>query len=63
MVWEVKTKDMPNTVQKVQLVVDKRPTAMNESVEMLKCDERLPSSPGYESSDDHMELGMDCASL
>ncbi|XP_044136131.1 HMG box-containing protein 1 [Bufo gargarizans] len=56
MVWEVKTKDMPNTVQKVQLVMDKRPTAMDESLEVLKCDERLPSSPGYESSDDHMEL-------
>ncbi|XP_077328560.1 HMG box-containing protein 1 [Lithobates pipiens] len=56
MVWEVKTKDMSNTVQKVQLVMDKRPTTMTESVEMLKCDERLPSSPGYESSDDHMEL-------
>ncbi|PIO38253.1 hypothetical protein AB205_0178190 [Aquarana catesbeiana] len=56
MVWEVKTKDMSNTVQKVQLVMDKRPTTITESVEMLKCDERLPSSPGYESSDDHMEL-------
>ncbi|XP_068132381.1 HMG box-containing protein 1 isoform X1 [Hyperolius riggenbachi] len=56
MVWEVKTKDMPSTVQKVQLVMDNRTSTMNESVEMLKCEEHLPSSPGYESSDDHMEL-------
>ncbi|XP_063304163.1 HMG box-containing protein 1 [Pelobates fuscus] len=56
MVWEVKTKDMPNAVQKVQLVMEKRSTVINDSLEMLKCNERIPSSPGYESSDDHMEL-------
>ncbi|XP_053319176.1 HMG box-containing protein 1 isoform X2 [Spea bombifrons] len=56
MVWEVKTKDMPNAVQKVQLMMDQRSTVMNESLEMLKCNEHLPSSPGYDSSDDHMEL-------
>ncbi|KAM9312505.1 HMG box-containing protein 1 [Gastrophryne carolinensis] len=55
MVWEVKT-EMPNTVQKVQLVMEKRLSSASESVDILTCDERLPSSPGYESSDDHMEL-------
>ncbi|XP_075455829.1 HMG box-containing protein 1 [Ascaphus truei] len=56
MVWEVKRKGMPNAVQKVQLVMDNRSSGMNESLEMLKCNEHLPSSHGYESSDDHMEL-------
>ncbi|KAG8439927.1 hypothetical protein GDO86_005915 [Hymenochirus boettgeri] len=56
MVWEVKTKDMTNSVQKIQLVMDNRSIGINESFEMLKCNERIPSSPGYESSDDHMEL-------
>eukprot|EP00079_Xenopus_tropicalis_P033768 XP_017947539.1 PREDICTED: HMG box-containing protein 1 isoform X1 [Xenopus tropicalis] len=56
MVWEVKANDMPNAVQKVQLVMDNRHTGISESLEMLKCNEHIPSSPGYESSDDHMEL-------
>nr|XP_006006054.2 PREDICTED: HMG box-containing protein 1 isoform X2 [Latimeria chalumnae] len=55
MVWELKTKQMPNTVQKVQLVVEKRASGMDESFEMLKCNEDLPSSPGYASSDNRME--------
>ncbi|NWX83964.1 HBP1 protein, partial [Nothoprocta ornata] len=56
MVWEVKTNQMPNAVQKLLLVVDKRTSGMNESLELLKCNENLPSSPGYASSDEHMEL-------
>ncbi|XP_065599675.1 HMG box-containing protein 1 isoform X1 [Cyrtonyx montezumae] len=56
MVWEVKTNQMPNAVQKLLLVVDKRPSGMNESLELLKCNENLPSSPGYASCDEHMEL-------
>jgi len=57
MVWEVKTNQMPNAVQKLLLVVDKRTSGMNESLELLKCNENLPSSPGYASCDEHMELG------
>lgn len=57
MVWEVKTNQMPNAVQKLLLVVDKRTSGMNESLELLKCNENLPSSPGYASGDEHMELG------
>lgn len=56
MVWEVKTDEIPCLVQKVQLLVDKTSSGINRSIEMLKCSENLPSSPGYESSDDHMEL-------
>ncbi|NXK58901.1 HBP1 protein, partial [Sylvietta virens] len=56
MVWEVKTNEMPNAVQKLLLVVDKRTSGMNESLELLKCNENLPSSPGYASCDEHMEL-------
>ncbi|XP_029471188.1 HMG box-containing protein 1 isoform X2 [Rhinatrema bivittatum] len=56
MVWEVKRNDMPGAVQKVQLVMDKRTSEMSESLEMLKCNEKLPSSPGYLSCDEHMEL-------
>lgn len=59
MVWEVKTNQMPSTVQKVLLVVDKRMNerGMNEALDLLKCNENIPSSPGYASSDEHMELG------
>lgn len=57
MVWEVKTNQMPNAVQKLLLVVDKRTSGMNDSLELLKCNENLPSSPGYASCDEHMELG------
>ncbi|KAL8202178.1 UNVERIFIED_CONTAM: HMG box-containing protein 1 [Gekko kuhli] len=56
MVWELKANQMPNTVQKLLLVVDKRTSGMNESLELLKCNENLPSSPGYASCDEHMEL-------
>uniref|UniRef100_A0A8C2T439 HMG box-containing protein 1 n=1 Tax=Coturnix japonica TaxID=93934 RepID=A0A8C2T439_COTJA len=54
MVWEVKTNQMPNAVQKLLLVVDKRTSGMNESLELLKCNENLPSSPGYASSPVHI---------
>nr|XP_020668736.1 HMG box-containing protein 1 isoform X1 [Pogona vitticeps]XP_020668737.1 HMG box-containing protein 1 isoform X2 [Pogona vitticeps] len=56
MVWEVKTNQMPNAVQKLLLVMDKRTSGMDESLELLKCNENLPSSPGYASYDEHMEL-------
>ncbi|XP_030072165.1 HMG box-containing protein 1 isoform X2 [Microcaecilia unicolor] len=56
MVWEVKRNEMPSAMQKVQLVMDKRTSGMNESLEMLKCNEKLSSSPGYLSCDEHMEL-------
>ncbi|EMP31282.1 HMG box-containing protein 1 [Chelonia mydas] len=56
MVWEVKTNQMPNAVQKLLFVVDKRTSGMSESLELLKCNENLPSSPGYASCDEHMEL-------
>ncbi|MGH0150383.1 UNVERIFIED_CONTAM: hypothetical protein FKN15_020505 [Acipenser sinensis] len=46
---------MPNSVQKVQLLVDKRVSGMDDTFEMLKCDEDLPSSPGYPSSENRME--------
>lgn len=57
MVWEVKTNQMPNAVQKLLLVMDKRASGMNDSLELLQCKENLPSSPGYNSCDEHMELG------
>ncbi|KAJ7329583.1 hypothetical protein JRQ81_015757 [Phrynocephalus forsythii] len=56
MVWEVKTNQMPTAVQKLLLVMDKRTSGMDESLELLKCNEKLPSSPGYASCDEHMEL-------
>lgn len=57
MVWEVKTNQVPNAVQKLLLVMDKRASGMNDSLELLQCNENLPSSPGYNSCDEHMELG------
>lgn len=57
MVWEVKTNQMPNAVQKLLLVMDKRASGMSDSLELLQCNENLPSSPGYNSCDEHMELG------
>eukprot|EP00069_Balaena_mysticetus_P019757 bmy_12515T0 len=56
MVWEVKTNQVPNAVQKLLLVMDKRASGMNDSLELLQCNENLPSSPGYNSCDEHMEL-------
>ncbi|XP_028933806.1 HMG box-containing protein 1 isoform X1 [Ornithorhynchus anatinus] len=56
MVWEVKTNQMPNAVQKLLLVMDKRASGMSESLELLQCNENVPSSPGYASCDEHMEL-------
>uniref|UniRef100_A0A5F8H286 HMG box-containing protein 1 n=1 Tax=Monodelphis domestica TaxID=13616 RepID=A0A5F8H286_MONDO len=56
MVWEVKTNQMSNAVQKLLLVMDKRASGMNDSLELLQCNENLPSSPGYASCDEHMEL-------
>ncbi|XP_055508969.1 HMG box-containing protein 1 [Leucoraja erinacea] len=55
MVWDMKTKYTPNRVQKVQFVVDKNPSGMDESFELLKCNEDLPSSPGNANSDQVME--------
>ncbi|RXN00848.1 HMG box-containing protein 1 [Acipenser ruthenus] len=57
MVWEVKTKPVPSSVQKVQLLVDKSVSGMDDTFEMLKCDEDLPSSPGYPPSENRMEYG------
>lgn len=57
MVWDMKTKYTPNRVQKVQFVVDKNPSGMDESFELLKCNEDLPSSPGNANSDQVMEYG------
>lgn len=57
MVWEVKTNQMPNAVQKLLLVMDKRASGVSDSLELLQCNENLPSSPGYNSCDEHMELG------
>ncbi|XP_038597394.1 HMG box-containing protein 1 isoform X2 [Tachyglossus aculeatus] len=56
MVWEVKTNQMPNAVQKLLLVMDKRASGMSDSLELLQCNENVPSSPGYASCDEHMEL-------
>ncbi|KAL6081186.1 hypothetical protein STEG23_012158 [Scotinomys teguina] len=47
---------MPNAVQKLLLVMDKRASGMNDSLELLQYNENLPSSPGYNSCDEHMEL-------
>ncbi|XP_041110759.1 HMG box-containing protein 1-like isoform X2 [Polyodon spathula] len=55
MVWEVTTKSVPSSVQKVQLLVDKSVSGMDDTFEMLKCDEDLPSSPGYPASENRME--------
>jgi hypothetical protein len=63
MVWEVKTNQMPNAVQKLLLVMDKRASGMNDSLELLQCNENLPSSPGYNSCDEHMELGKENSKL
>lgn len=63
MVWEVKTNQMPNAVQKLLLVMDKRASGMNDSLELLQCNENLPSSPGYNSCEEHMELGKQNSDL
>ncbi|XP_078409544.1 HMG box-containing protein 1 isoform X1 [Cetorhinus maximus] len=55
MVWDMKTKCTPNRVQKVQFVVDKRISGMDDSFELLKCNEDLPSSPGNANNDQNME--------
>ena len=56
MVWEVKTNQMPSAVQKLLLVMEKRASGMNDSLELLQCNENLPSFPGYNSCDQHMQL-------
>ncbi|XP_048466267.1 HMG box-containing protein 1-like [Rhincodon typus] len=55
MVWDMKTKCTPNRVQKVQFVVDKRISGMDDSIELLKCNEDLPSSPRNANNDQSME--------
>ncbi|XP_042191088.1 HMG box-containing protein 1 isoform X1 [Callorhinchus milii] len=55
MVWDMKTKSTANRVQKIQLVVDKRVSGMDDSFELLKCNEDLPSSPGCANNDESME--------
>ncbi|MBN3313854.1 HBP1 protein, partial [Atractosteus spatula] len=55
MVWEVKTKLMPDSVQKVQVLVEESASRMDDTFEMLKCTEDLPSSPGCPSSENRME--------
>uniref|UniRef100_A0A8C1SGQ7 HMG box-containing protein 1 n=1 Tax=Cyprinus carpio TaxID=7962 RepID=A0A8C1SGQ7_CYPCA len=51
MVWEVKTQSVPQRVQEVQT----QSSGMDEAFDLLKCNERLPSSPGCPSNESHME--------
>lgn len=53
MVWEVKTQSVPQRVQEVQT----QSSGMDEAFDLLKCNERLPSSPGCPSNESHMEYG------
>lgn len=53
MVWEVKTQSVPQRVQQVQ----SQSSGMDEAFDLLKCNERLPSSPGCPSNESHMEFG------
>ncbi|XP_043944473.1 HMG box-containing protein 1 isoform X2 [Protopterus annectens] len=56
MVWDVKTKQMSSSVQKVELIsVDKKSPGMKDPFEMLKCDEALTPSPECASC----EVSMD----
>ncbi|XP_030627287.1 HMG box-containing protein 1 [Chanos chanos] len=52
MVWEVKTQSVPKSVQEPQV---KSTRSMDETFDLLKCYENLPSSPGCPSSEGHME--------
>lgn len=54
MVWEVKTQPVPERVVESQVET----AGMDEAFDMLKCNEDLPSSPGYPSTESHMEYGM-----
>uniref|UniRef100_A0A671NYS2 HMG box-containing protein 1 n=1 Tax=Sinocyclocheilus anshuiensis TaxID=1608454 RepID=A0A671NYS2_9TELE len=51
MVWEVKTQSVPQRVQEIQT----QSSGMDEAFDLLKCNERLPSSPGCPSNESHME--------
>lgn len=53
MVWEVKTQSVPQRVQEIQT----QSSGMDEAFDLLKCNERLPSSPGCPSNESHMEYG------
>lgn len=53
MVWEVKTQSVPQRVPEVQT----QSSGMDEAFDLLKCNERLPSSPGCPSNESHMEYG------
>ncbi|XP_057185274.1 HMG box-containing protein 1 isoform X3 [Triplophysa rosa] len=51
MVWEVKRQSVPQRVQDVQV----QSSGMDDTFDLLKCNERLPSSPGCPSNHTHME--------
>ncbi|XP_051548654.1 HMG box-containing protein 1-like [Myxocyprinus asiaticus] len=51
MVWEVKSQSVPQRVQEVQA----QSSGKDETFDLLKCNEHLPSSPGYPSNESHME--------
>ncbi|XP_018602537.1 HMG box-containing protein 1 isoform X1 [Scleropages formosus] len=55
MVWEVKTQVVPNRVDRTRQVELQDAPGMDDTFDMLKCNENLPSSPGYPSSETHME--------
>ncbi|XP_056596373.1 HMG box-containing protein 1 isoform X3 [Triplophysa dalaica] len=51
MVWEVKRQTVPQRVQDVQV----QSSGMDDTFDLLKCNEHLPSSPGRPSQHTHME--------
>ncbi|XP_065133500.1 HMG box-containing protein 1 isoform X1 [Paramisgurnus dabryanus] len=51
MVWEVKPQSIPQRVHEVQA----QSSGMDETFDLLKCNEHLPSSPGCPSNESHME--------
>ncbi|XP_023651808.1 HMG box-containing protein 1-like isoform X2 [Paramormyrops kingsleyae] len=51
MVWEV----VPNRADRSQLVELQSASGISDDFDMLKCNEDLPSSPGYPSSESHVE--------
>ncbi|XP_035281176.1 HMG box-containing protein 1-like isoform X1 [Anguilla anguilla] len=55
MVWEVKTKVVPRSIEKGQQVELQSVSGMDEAFDMLKCNEDLPSSPGCPTSESRME--------
>ncbi|KAL4656738.1 HMG box-containing protein 1 isoform X1 [Arapaima gigas] len=55
MVWEVKTQVVPDSTDRSRQVELPDKAGMDDTFDMLKCNEDLPSSPGYPSSETHME--------